>query len=206
MNITNDDLVKKYDDYYTENPNKWDTTDRDEYCLNVLQKYTFDSCVDVGCGNGHLLKYLDNNIRRNVEWAGLDMSPVACELARGKVPSADIREGILGYDFGRKFDAVVLLGVIEHLDMEDKWHTESLAQIRDLMAPGGILYIEAPNCIAYKRSEHHEGFRQLNQGSRQYEWHLFRETWEEMFEKAGFRIVESLKSPVIQWEFIWVLK
>ncbi|MFA5715010.1 MAG: class I SAM-dependent methyltransferase [Candidatus Paceibacterota bacterium] len=206
MNITNDDLVKKYDDYYTENPNKWDTVDRDKFCFDVMSNYQFKNILDVGCGNGHLLKYFDNNMS-GVTYAGIDLSPVACELARGKVPAADIRLGVLGeIEFDKKFDAVVLLGVIEHLDMEDVNHTKSLADIRNLMAPGGVLYIEAPNCIAYKKSEHFEGFRQLNQGSRQYEWHLFRPTWEKIFKAAGFEIVESITSPVIQWEFIWVLR
>ena len=205
MNITNNDLIKKYDDYYTENPNKWDTVDRDRFCFDVMSKYDIGNILDVGCGNGHLLKYFKENA--GVECAGVDMSPVACELARKKVPSADIRCGVLSeVDFGSLFDAVVLLGVIEHLDMEDVGHTKSLADIRALMKPDGVLYIEAPNCIAYPKSEHHEGFRQLNQGSRQFEWHLLRPTWEKIFQDAGFEIIESIKSPVIQWEFIWVLK
>ena len=207
MNITNADLSKKYDDYYKENPNKWDTVDRDKFCFDIMGKYKFKNILDVGCGNGHLLKYFFNHYREAVGYAGVDLSPVACDLARGKVPSADIHLGVLGeVEFDDQFEAVVLLGVIEHLDMEDMNHTKSLAAIRNLMSPGGVLYIEAPNCIAYKKSEHFEGFRQLNQGSRQFEWHLFRPTWEKIFKEAGFEIVESIKSPVIQWEFIWVLK
>jgi hypothetical protein len=94
------------------------------------------------------------------------------------------------------------------MDPEDIDHKASLAAIRKLMTPYGILYIEAPNCLNYKSNKEPgvESFHVVAQGNRQFEWHLKRETWESIFLKAGFEILESLDGPAIQWQYIWILK
>jgi len=51
-----------------------------------------------------------------------------------------------------------------------------------------------------------EGFRRLNKGSRQVEWHLYRKTWEQIITGAGYEIVKSIKGPRMENEFIWVVK
>jgi 2-polyprenyl-3-methyl-5-hydroxy-6-metoxy-1,4-benzoquinol methylase len=210
MNLTNEDLVHKYNEYFRADPEKWSGEERDKFCFEAVRTYqNIENILDLGCGNGHLLRYIADRWGQTAQYAGLDFSPVACELARKKVPEADIRCGLIeDTDFGHTFDAVVLLGVIEHLDMEDIDHKESLAAIKRFMSPNGILYIEAPNCIAYKSNKFPgvESFHVINQGNRQFEWHLLRSTWERIFEKAGLEIVESIEGPAIQWQFIWTLQ
>jgi hypothetical protein len=76
------------------------------------------------------------------------------------------------------------------------------------MSPNAVLYVELPNCLAYKSNKEPgvESFHVVNQGNRQWEWHLKRETWEKIFIEAGFEIAESIEGPAIQWSFIWVLR
>ena len=208
MNISLQDLINKYDAYFTADPEKWSGEERDKFCFDAVRTYqNIENILDAGCGNGHLLEYFYNIWGDTAKYTGLDMSPVACELARKKVPAAEIKCGLIeDTEFDNPFDVVVLLGVIEHMDPDDMEHKASLAAIRKLMTPSGILYIEAPNCISYRNSIHEEGFRQLSSRNRQFEWHLWRETWEKIFTDSGFEIIESLKGPVQEWEFVWILK
>jgi len=208
MDISNSALIKKYNEYYIADPEKWSGDERDEFCFSAVRSHqNIENILDLGCGNGHLLRYFADRWGKTARYAGLDFSPVACELAKKKVPEADIRCGLIeDTDFGHTFDVVVLLGVIEHLDPEDIDHKASLAAIGRFMSPNGILYIEAPNCISYRNSIHEEGFRQLASRNRQYEWHLFRPTWEKIFQNAGLEIIESITGPKQEWEFIWTLR
>ncbi|HLA87372.1 MAG TPA: class I SAM-dependent methyltransferase, partial [Anaerolineales bacterium] len=128
----------------------------------------------------------------------------ACALARKRLPGhVHIHQGFLE-DFNRSdsFNCVLALGVLEHI--EDI--PGSLMKMRDLLTHDGVLYIEVPNCIGYPYSENVEGFRELNGGSRQTEWHLFRQSWEQHFRDAGFVIIQSLTGPSITSEFVWILK
>jgi len=210
MSITNASLIEKYNNYYLADPEKWSGEERDKFCFDTIRSHPcIENILDCGVGNGHLLRYFADKWGQTAQYAGLDFSPVACELAHRKVPEADIRCGLIeDTDFGHTFDAVVLLGVIEHLDPEDIDHKESLAAIKRFMSPNGILYIEAPNCLNYKSNKQPgvESFHIIAQGNHQFEWHLKRETWENVFRKAGFEIAESLEGPQIQWQFIWILK
>jgi 2-polyprenyl-3-methyl-5-hydroxy-6-metoxy-1,4-benzoquinol methylase len=129
----------------------------------------------------------------------LDLSGVAIELAKRRCPDStficvSLEEAVLP-----KFDVVMVLGVLEHF--ED--YVGIFAKLRMIM--NGILYVEVPNCIAYPSSEKIEGFRRLNQGSHQMEWHLYRETWEKRL-ISEFKIIKSIIGPNIYSEFIWLLK
>jgi SAM-dependent methyltransferase len=99
--------------------------------------------LDYGCGPGHFIPHL---------------------LAAGyKVTGADVDDGTIGVAVdvsghsgfngfasigrlikdGRQFDAVVLLEVIEHLD--DAWLATTLSNARNLLRPGGLLFVTTPN-------------------------------------------------------------
>jgi 2-polyprenyl-3-methyl-5-hydroxy-6-metoxy-1,4-benzoquinol methylase len=125
------ELIQKYDDYFTKDPDKWAGDPRNEFCFNAVRTYPYiERIIDAGCGNGHSLLYFYNKWGLSAQYAGIDMSPVACELARKKVPTADIRCGLIeDCEFEKPFDLVLLLGVLEHMDQEDMWHKKSLAAI-----------------------------------------------------------------------------
>ncbi|MGQ0562344.1 MAG: class I SAM-dependent DNA methyltransferase [Gemmatimonadota bacterium] len=113
--------------------------------------------LDLGCGTGGMLLHL----RTLGEIAGTDTSPDAVAIAREK-SGADVRLGSLPYDipFERTaFDVVTLLDVLEHVDDD----VASLATIRDLLRPGGLLVCTVP-AHQYLWSEHDV----LNEHKRRY--------------------------------------
>lgn len=183
-------LAKYYDQIYTEEPLLWTRRSeaRNKFAFEALQKPA--TLLDLGCGIGETIAYFESRWN-DVKYYGVDVSSVAIELAKKKVPSATFICGLID-DVQVKADLTMLMGVAEHF--------ENLDKLKDL--PDGIVYLEIPNCLKYAQSKE-EGFRREG---RQYEWHLKRETWEQVLLDNGFETVQTLTGLHPAWEFIWVLR
>ena len=96
------------------------------------------SLLDVGCGWGQALLFFRE---QGLRCSGFDPVPeaVAYAVKRG----LDVRNaGFQTLDvFGRSFDAITLFNVLEHLASPD----EVLARLRELLVPGGLLFVDVPN-------------------------------------------------------------
>lgn len=94
--------------------------------------------LDVGCGNGQLL-----SVARQMGWEclGLEVSPKAVEVCR--LQGLTVHEGTLSKRLGQlpECDVVVSVEVLEHLNTPGK----ELAMMRDILRPGGLLYLTTPN-------------------------------------------------------------
>ena len=100
--------------------------------------------LDVGCASGRLLANLRDRGCPNV--TGLDPSP-ACAAAAARLYSIDVRTTTLAgiAQTGEQFDVIILVGVLEHLrDLEG-----AFAQLRSLLSPSGLLYVEVPDVTAF---------------------------------------------------------
>jgi len=157
--------------------------------------------LDIGCGSGHTIERFSSSWPET-QMYGIDLSSTAIEIAQKRVPNASFSVSSLeSATFREKFEIVTAIGVMEHFGQP----TNAFSRIRDLLLPGGILYVEIPNCISYRSSKRVEGMRRLTTGSQQWEWHLFRDTWEDWIHSTGFSIGLSLKGPRPSMEFIWIL-
>jgi SAM-dependent methyltransferase len=94
--------------------------------------------LDVGCGSGEWLAYA-----QKAGWsvAGVEPDPKAKQLGRQR--GIDVR-GSLDDFAGEHFDAITLSHVIEHV--HDPLAT--LRACRELLAPGGVIYVDTPNLDA----------------------------------------------------------
>jgi SAM-dependent methyltransferase len=102
--------------------------------------------LEAGCGLGLWVKFLQD---RGYEAHGVDFSTEGIASARRRWPGlkvmvADLRA--MPYESGC-FDAVVSLGVIEH---DIAGPAAILAEMRRVLAPGGILYCTVP-CFSVLR-------------------------------------------------------
>lgn len=100
--------------------------------------------VELGCGQGHILRLLARHSAiREENIFGIDQSAVAVDFTRNLLPQAKIStQDIYHLDFPpAHFDICLLMETIEHLENP----VLALERIREIVVPGGILYISFPN-------------------------------------------------------------
>jgi SAM-dependent methyltransferase len=105
-------LVEEYNQYFTDKPDKWVGGTRNVFAFTHIP-ITPESILDVGCGNGHTLAYFAS-VYPVAELAGIDISQVACQIARENVPDAKIHEGFIEDVILGRFDLVLCMGTAEH--------------------------------------------------------------------------------------------
>jgi len=94
--------------------------------------------LDVGCGFGH---FLDHARTLGFETWGVDPDAGRVEQAAARGHVVECCEAIPGIFGGRRFEIVVLNHVIEHV----RDPVALLRRLRDLLAPGGLLFVGCPN-------------------------------------------------------------
>jgi len=197
---TREEVRKEYNELFRKKPNKWGSPDRSDYMITVLKDYISNpkEVLDVGCGNGVALQNY-RSYNHNAKLYGIDPSDIAIRIAKAKVPDAifTINEKFDDID---KFELVICLGVAEHVEDLPLF----LKYLKDFIKPGGYCYFEVPHNLVYSPGD--TVYRRLTVGSKQIEWHLQRNTWEQLLLDAGFDIVKEFVGPVSSWEFIWLLQ
>ncbi|HYW16170.1 MAG TPA: class I SAM-dependent methyltransferase [Allosphingosinicella sp.] len=142
--------------------------------------------LDIGCGNG---EYLVRARKAGWEVFGCDFDPAAVKAARET--GAEVREGGAEafIDSPGSFDAVTLGHVVEHV------HDPAglLALCRDLLKPGGAIFVDTPNAEA-------RGLRLFGRSWRGLEppRHLILFNWsglEQLMIRTGFEALEPLPQP-----------
>ena len=100
--------------------------------------------VDVGCANGGLLNALKGLGYENL--CGVDPSPGCVAYVRDHL-GIEAYAGVLDPLPGdvKAADAVILSHVLEHV----REIRPALAAVREVMKPGGILYVEVPDATRY---------------------------------------------------------
>jgi 2-polyprenyl-3-methyl-5-hydroxy-6-metoxy-1,4-benzoquinol methylase len=97
--------------------------------------------LDAGCGNGYFARELDE---RRFKVCGVDLEATGIQHARNLCPNVNFELGSVYEDlrglFGRRFDAVVSLEVIEHLYDPKTF----VRRAHECLSPGGILVISTP--------------------------------------------------------------
>jgi SAM-dependent methyltransferase len=113
------------------------------------------SILDVGAGIGQFLHHARARFRPaegtevSASGIGLAKEKYGIELRRGEVGSIDFG--------GTRFDNITLFHVLEHVPSP----RETLAVLRELLAPGGVLFIAVPNDIASLGAVKRRWFRKL---------------------------------------------
>jgi SAM-dependent methyltransferase len=106
--------------------------------------------LDVGCGTGGFLRFaLHSGSPRRV--CGVDVSSAAIELARTRVPQAELHvtpAWETKFEDGA-FDLVVMNDVLQHLP-EARVH-ETLTELRRVLTPGGALLVRTGGALRLRR-------------------------------------------------------
>lgn len=105
--------------------------------------------LDVGCATGRLLALFKEKGYGNV--IGLDPSPLCSQFAQKlygvRVTTGTIFETNNILTDEQPFDCAILTGVLEHIQDIHR----ALLQIRGLLAPGGLIFIDVPDATDFAR-------------------------------------------------------
>jgi SAM-dependent methyltransferase len=108
------------------------------------------SLLDAGCGTGGFLRWALNRGAFG-EAAGTDIAASALELARTRVPEADLRAGPLSalpFD-DRSFDLVVSQDVLQHVHEDEV--ARSVEELHRVLRPSGTLLLRTNGSWALRR-------------------------------------------------------
>lgn len=101
------------------------------------------SILDIGCGMGHFVSYLQNNGFENIIGIDHSIEQVECCLSAG-LPVEKI-ENIFEYLKSRhnSFDFIMMSDVLEHFDKNEVMQV--LEDLRNSLTASGILVLRVPN-------------------------------------------------------------
>ncbi|MBS0471665.1 MAG: class I SAM-dependent methyltransferase [Proteobacteria bacterium] len=115
-----------------------------DYCFEKLKLKAGDHILEVGPGWGAWFEYAS---KRGVKCTGISISKESIRFLteKGKKLGHDwelIESDLFDYNPGVKYDAVVIMGVIEHLPD----YARVLAKFRTLVKPGGRIFLDGSAC------------------------------------------------------------
>lgn len=107
--------------------------------LNALGK-TPARILDAGCGTGGLIRRLSSEVP-GWEWTGLDVQPLACQLAREHSGGTFVEGSVEAFPFAdEEFDAVVSADVLCCVNDDHAAIRESFRVLRR----GGVMVVNVP--------------------------------------------------------------
>jgi cyclopropane-fatty-acyl-phospholipid synthase len=118
------------------------------YCFDACRLGPGDHILEIGPGWGAWFRYASD---RGVKCTGLSISraSIAYLEAMAKAEGRDwelVFADILEYRTDRKYDAIVMMGVIEHLPQYDR----VLAKFASLLKPGGRIFLDGASTASRK--------------------------------------------------------
>lgn len=140
------DLLARYWGYYAQFPQTYFSHGAGRAVVRAARRHIPRGAhvLDYGCGPGFLL---DHMLAAGWAVAGCEIAPEAFGAHARSLVGRPGLDGLFTarelLDAGRRYDAIFLCEVIEHLD--DAPLAETLANIRVLLAPGGRLIVTTPN-------------------------------------------------------------
>ncbi len=104
-----------------------------------------DRILEIGPGWGAWFEYAS---ARGVKCTGISISQASIDYLNGRAKQLGrdwelIFSDLLAYKTERKYDAIVIMGVIEHLPQYDK----VLAKFMELLKPGGNIFLDGSACV-----------------------------------------------------------
>jgi SAM-dependent methyltransferase len=140
--VINERLEDSVPEYYSKNPAaRWLFRQRLETALSLVAKVGCRSLVDLGCGDGLLVRYVLDSGVAFADFQAIDLHPdvarlnetlKGCRFSCQKLERTDFADG--------QFDAATCLDVLEHF--QDL--SAPVREIRRILKPGGHLITSEP--------------------------------------------------------------
>ena len=114
------------------------------YCYEKLRLRPGDHILEVGPGWGAWFEYAS---RRGINCTGITISQSSIDYLNRRAEELGydwelVRADLLTYETDRKYDAIVIMGVIEHLPQYDR----TLTKLVSLLKPGRNIFLDGSAC------------------------------------------------------------
>lgn len=127
-----------------------------EVVRDLLGDLSFDSLVDIGCGDGRFLSEMAQSYPE-VEMLGVDYSERSIGIANGLNPRLEYRTvNILEEEIDREFDAATAIEVLEHIPPENV--STFVKSAKDLLSEDGTLILTVPHENKNVSDKHYQHF------------------------------------------------
>jgi SAM-dependent methyltransferase len=128
--------------------------------LDQLRKHSFDSLVDIGCGDGRFLKEVAATYP-NIRTLGIDYSERAIRLAQALNPELryDVRN-ITDEPLDDVFDVAILIEVLEHIPPSDI--DAFVAGVHGALCDRGTLILTVPHTNSSLAPKHYQHFNSVD--------------------------------------------
>jgi cyclopropane-fatty-acyl-phospholipid synthase len=115
-----------------------------DYCYEKCLLKPGDRILEIGPGWGAWFEYAT---RRGVHCTGITISQTSVDYLKAKAKTLGLdwdvhMSDLLEYKEERKYDAIVIMGVIEHLPD----YARVLDKFQSLLKPGGIIFLDGSAC------------------------------------------------------------
>lgn len=111
---------------------------RYERAMHYLAAHGKKSVLDIGCSAGYGSSLMNSG---GFRVCGIDRNKKSIEMAKRRYPGIDFRVADGSSVMEKKYDAVVALDVIEHMDN----HRGTVKKWLGMLSPDGLLIISTPN-------------------------------------------------------------
>ena len=131
--------------FFSSNENVFHSKLRINALMENVELPDIGNILDIGCGKGNFLSEFSKQFPK---WKlhGLELNRNALNYARAKLPNIVFYEKSLeDEDVGKKFDLIVSLNVLEHLENQRLF----LHQISKNLTDDGLLFLDIPNFKLY---------------------------------------------------------
>lgn len=141
-----DENVKRFWDYESQFIDNYFSYQVGKNVIGDLFKYFEDAktALDYGSGPGFLIPYI---LEKGIEVTALDFSEDSLKKVNDKYGDESLFKGALGLEeikkTGNKFDLIIAVEVIEHLD--DDYLEKTMRNISELLSENGIAIMTTPN-------------------------------------------------------------
>ncbi len=124
--------------------------------LDQLEKYSFGSLIDVGCGDGRFLGEVSKRYP-NASLMGIDFSTRAIQLAGAMNPGLNYKAlNIIEEPISDRFDAVTLIEVLEHIPPNEI--NSFLEAVANLLNQNGWFILTVPHTNLGLQDKHYQHF------------------------------------------------
>ncbi len=127
-----------------------------EYIIRLLETIDFESLIDIGCGDGRLLRDINRQFPSK-QLIGIDYSERAIGVAKALNPNISYRNiNILEELPEFQYDVVTLVEVLEHIPINQAKHF--MASVASTHKTGGKLILTVPHDNVGVQKKHFQHF------------------------------------------------